>query len=547
MPEGFVLGAENMAGIRQKSLADLVERLGQSLKMRYAWVPDELLWDVALLLAKCVPTEKRVAQFLERLEAAAPDGAPDPDSDLMYHDLLAMLVETPHWRAMQRYLTHLRTRDARGVPERDRRSNLAIEFLAEQLASRLLRCCDLERSAEANLPILDSGQAEAIERKGHDVADWLLRPDDLVKMAMIASVRAPRHLLQSLDERLLAMCLYGPAAGDERLPRELMEVAEEGERREALPGLTSSPFAISVKTHDEQLKDVLVSEWAPFLNGERGEVLVLDKWLNRRPLIVEHRQPLTQKVSHRVLLTFLIGADCEQRGKRSGAAAAPAARMMAYRRCRMSAFRMLALAALLVPQDEFDVEVAWMDRRQGEWVAGAFPLERFRASRGQRWWWLNVAEMNWLMPYFLTRFLHGLNPGARGTHEAAFRRGVSTIREKPEQYLEQRFALGGFDHGPVVSLMCGDERALCLPLDREPPKPPLAKAAAVLLASVSPADQRLGARTFATASEAASAKMPLPRRKQTDMEEIFLDMLIGAEHDRGDGKARKMRRAPHQS
>lgn len=333
------------------------------------------------------------------------------------------------------------------------------------------------------------------------------------------------------DKELLVSCLRSEWDPHTYQPRQLRVVPRFGFDDSFLPGDFLSIRGITKKTREDQIPKVLVSEFAPWVLGERGRKSTLDKLYNRSPVCWENYDTRRPETKHRICLAFVVGVE-SRNDNHSGASGvnghvgsatsdgADDGNTRADLLGKTLAFDLLVNAALKVPHDHVEADVVWFERRAGHWLGSGFPLRTLSATRSEDDAWRNVTEVDKVLPHFFVRHVAGVKPSYK--HEVAILSG------QPTEHLGRALRRGLYQAVFVVAVLPEEEIKRCLPpaslalprFDQDTPT--------VLLATVRNGDGVLHWEGFSDLLSAHVALLPLEQTDTQALVRTFLTMIVGA-------------------
>jgi hypothetical protein len=425
-----------------------------------------------------VASEKEVADVAPAYDAAREQlelVPPSPPSELTGDLLLAMVSARPRfedagtlrcygemfhrlaqgrrWSWLVGRLAQLawQSRDGQGA-----RANV-LQFLGVHLSETVVRIARnaLPQNAAANGnndPLLEALASRYIEvaDEFEDFSELLL--DDLT-MTMLELARRLRaqgfqNLLQ--NKELVEGCLRMPCDPRPYAPRFLREVMREGSRAERIPGDNYGLRGTTKKIREDQIPKLLPSELAGWhWNGEAGKRVTMDRIVNGAPAVYQFFNTQRPELNHKMLVVFLVNtlSDAGNFFKTKFAYGVSQEGVNAEVIAKSMAFSLLVHAALKVPHQQIQTEVAWFLRDASgdssrHWAV-RFPLSELHVTGSNGETWRNVAEVDRILPYFLVRIL--------GTVKADYPSGVSPIKESLADFLA-RASTAGYDAMFVVAL-----------------------------------------------------------------------------------------------
>jgi hypothetical protein len=452
---------------------------------------------------------------------------PQPTS---YERLLQAMVRSRRWRTLDAQVRRCRRSIRKGTTASGQLARQRAEaqaasirtFALRSLAYRLVHFA-LGAQPDAAVDTQQIGDGfDAWQGQNEPIIDAYV----LVGAAIAMRAKMDWCLDLWLNRELIVACLRGAWDREPHEPRPLLVIPQEGERQQRLPGDQSWVRAITTKQREDQLKDVLTPEWALcFEEGIQGlnadgvrnlkleataRTLGLDHIVNGKPLIWEHHLTRRPMVRQRILCLIVVGA--EQRGE-----SAPARE--AHVRARRLAFRLLVTAALQVPHEVVEVEVAWLERRDDQWTGGSFPLQSLSVDPDPAESWQNVAAVDRLLPHLFVR-------GPEG-EAARVGREHRILREAPSVCIERLVGSRLFHGVTTAVVMRNEERALCLPSPAMPLPRLGAGANTVLLTTVAEDEDAYRGAGFRDLVSAGVAGLPLPPAAEDELIRTFMTMLIG--------------------
>lgn len=437
-----------------------------------------------------------------------------------YFEFLKQLTRARRWNFLVTRLGQLARRPRNGQNWR----NVSAYVVESMIISLWSRAGDVLAAATTEEQLLEtSAEAylKADENSSYQDFSALLL-DDLA-MAMTELMRRARTVdFKGLlpNEGLIRACLEAPIDTNDYRPRLLCETMREGEKQPKLDGDHLDLRAITVKTREEHIPRILPYELAAnHWRGRLGRSFTLDKVINRSPAIWQHHQLQRPELEHRILIVVLMGVT-----RHLTADAVDVAELSA----KALGFSLLINAALKVPHDLIQADVAWFQRdtpdaASFDWSV-QFPLAAVRAAASEGERWRNVVEVDRHLPRFFANF--------GGSVDLLAQSEYILIREHPIDYLTR--AGHGKYHGVfIVGLAPPGEAASLVPATSLalPPLPP--GVPPVMLATAGP-DARRGLRgaTFPSllAARMAPAVLPPPPPEAEPaafLVEEFLKMIVG--------------------
>jgi len=481
--------------------------------------PPELIGDLLLLLAAANPV------------------IVEGDTPTHYRYMLSEFLRGSRWQRLRRRLA----KRAHHAPLEERRK-VALKFLASTMAGQLATYAGpvVTGGADAVREELANAYCDGVDRardKSENIAD-----DYALLMAEFAQRGFNYYFLTTvLHRQLVELCLAIVWTTDEHEARRLEIVHLPGDEDERLPGDLSGVRAVTIKTREDQLREILPVEFAPWSMGKAGRWATIDKIVNRSPLIFEHFSTTRPMSRHRMLVVLCAAA---QRAPQSQAA------LGAELWARLAVFHLLFAVARKVPRDQVQVDVALFVRDGEAWDGAFFPLEALPA-RDQAW--RNILELDELHPSFFA-FHKG--------RSVAVRRNVELFSEGPGQRIGRELARGIYRGVIVGAFGRALDRRAALP-SPSLPLPRLDSETPVVLFGTAEDEQwdpepeqsegnlnlwELRARrraamyrradlfrgsVFPDLLSAHMALLPLPRASLSEMAELFLNMVIGPRQKRG--------------
>ena len=430
-----------------------------------------------------------------------------------YGSMLRALTRNVRWRLVNRLV--LRVRHASERPKAPpEQLEAVLEFLVRTFCYRL---------AHFEAKDVFSSDADAVSRL-NAIAEVFLDDRDrftervldsyvLAMLDFVLRVRSVRFADQWVNRELVKACLGEEWTDEEYVPARRRFVRTDGEEEERLPGDLSAVRGITVKTREDQIVDIVPSEWSEWFDPREsvhkaGVYRILSK-----PLIYQHFQTRRPEVRQRVLFGIVIGAE-----PRVSLPASQRADLMA----RTMAFRALVEAASRIDHDQIEVEVAWIEAREGAWENVHFPLHDLRVTDNAEDNWRNVTETARVLPHFFVRWRQGER------HDS---RRLIPRNDAPAVVIQGILARRAMDAVVLLTLMRDKEKHLCL----LPPSLALPGhndgLRRLIVCCANDGETSLRAQAFHDLVGANVAAMPLPPAEGDTVMEMVLTALIGPLRD----------------
>ena len=415
------------------------------------------------------------------------------------------------WRHVARGLESLR-RTCRRTPQVH---DGALRWVAREVCKAMLQPVRIDHGKPAELPTLIGEAFEAaVEVSGMD-ADWPIGPLIIVAAELTRRAAVLKHLDVWIDIDLIGRCLAKEWLAEVFKARQLQLVARLGDDSEALPGDFLSVRGITKKLREDQIPKILPSEYALWHVGANGKTYTLDKVINRSPSCYENFDTRRPEAEHRLLIVFAMDVD-HLRAKEF--THKDLARTKAT---RALAFSLLVHAAMRVPHGNIKADVVWVERR-GLWRGSSFPLRAFHVSPFDEDHWRNTANMDAMVPGFLT----GDEIGAR----TGIRHDVMTHRQSPQELLTRFLATGRYHAACVAAFGSNGSMLEVLPSGATPLPTFDSITPTVLCASVEPGEAPGEEKTRAGLHRTLMAARVSASREEVEEAELaaaWLWMLIG--------------------
>lgn len=275
-----------------------------------------------------------------------------------------------------------------------------------------------------------------------------LAPDAL--LAKIEIIMRTGVLLQVdavIEAAVIDECLRQKWIIDDFDPRQLSPVTKLGDRSEVLPGDYLGVRGITKKMREDQIPKILPSEYASWHSGPSGQLITLDKIINRAPSCLQHFDTRSPHSRHRLLIVIAMSGV-----RSSGGGVEPM--QIGQRTC---AFNLLVHAALKVPPENIDAHVVWLEGlEEGRWRGSAFPLSDLRgATAEEELSWRNVADVDRLAP---DEFVKSTKAKVK-----SYKFGMKPLSERPSDVVGRLVAGGRFDAACVAAIGTGEHLLRALP------------------------------------------------------------------------------------
>ncbi len=426
-----------------------------------------------------------------------------------YTACLKRLQRSSRWRLLSLRLGQLQ-RSSQPAGKRQNGLAAGLQLLLKQglriVVNRLLSLAEKPDAGQEDLLAMIGEAGEKL----HGNIEMLVDAYLLATLELATHLENIDFLDQWLNRDLIRACLRASPNDQTYTPQELLTVMQLGMEEEKLPGKLSSVRGVTVKTQEDQLRDILPSEMALYMAGGKARRVALDQIVNGKPLIYEHFDTKRPEVKHRALLLFVVGAE-----RRCNLPACRRADIKA----RLLAFRLLITASLRVPHSRIAVDVAWFELREGRWTGRSFELATLRAVAGSGNHWRNLGVIHRRLPEF---FVHWpLTSGGKQTRDS------SLLCESPAQFLSRSLPRRMYECCAVAATLREDERHHSLPPGSlKLPAHPLG-GRNVLLCSCDDGEVDYRATTFDDLAQAHAAILPLPPKEAAQVIDLFMSILLG--------------------
>lgn len=475
----------------------------------------------------CPPATAQLAADLSRLLWG---NVHPPGAVASYEEMLRLLARGRRWRMLvaQFRPLHRRRREAELRQQRERKDAadqpqldpavVVSRFVVKYLAYRLVHLCTASAPGPCVVDLQQIGDGfRAWQNDNVHAVDAYI----MVGSAIVQRAKLTQFLDQWLNRDLILACLAEDWTLENHEPRPLRRILQEGSQEARLAGDLSSVRGVTVKNREDQLKDIIPSEWVLCKYKDAAGDADKDKFVrvmglkhiwDEHPLILEHHQPMRPEVRQRLLLMMIVGAE-QQRETHAATGASLRAHRLAY--------DMLVTAGLeAAPHaSKLSVDVVWFERRDAQWLGQTFPLLSLKLQSELAENWRNVVEVDRVLPHFFVRWPEGAAAGSR--------RGQPFLRESPSVHLERAVTRHLYDGVVLAAVMRNQERGLCLP----PPSALLPRvdkqSNAVMLATVSDNESELRGDVFHDLLSAGVASLPLKTASDSELIGELVTMLVG--------------------
>ena len=467
--------------------------------------PRQLVSDLVYLLWK---PNQRVAKGSPRYEA-----------------MLDAITKSARWRRMRMHFCEVQQQIA-SRQEETKLGELSemFCFVVKNMVCRLVHRCESEAFG-----VDDLAEAYFSFDLQHE---HLLDDRILVGMELARRAKMPRFLPQWIDLDLVQACLDTVREPSRHREWRFDVRMEDGDVEDRLPGNYSGLRGVTVKTREDQIPDILPPEWR-YCNVSRGQIAdVLEsadgqlidqykdaiekfglKYVTEKCLVVERHRQNNVDVRQRILVPIIIGAEARVQGQLE---------MEAQTRARRLAFEFVMTAAKKIPA-LIDVDVAWFEQRDGQWVGMAFPLRSLTSVELVSERWMSLVVLDSVLPHFFLRWAIGA---------ATKRFDCETIRDmSPTAFLEHRSSHVQYHAVSTVAITSEAELACYLPSPVFSVQQAKERRSSVLLATVSAREYFYRGATVRDLVAASVVNLPLPVVAENELVRKFITLLFGPPMD----------------